>query len=377
MKLLTKPLKLALAETGAAIKSKPPLPILSCVRLRIKDGLLELATTNIDAFLTKLVPCDGELQPLCVPHSTLKQVIEQCGEEVTLEVEVKRESVTRNEFSRLIVKSGVTMARLPTLPWEEFPQGEFGEMKNIAVAAHEIANGIESVAWAADDGNTRHPRYGCILIKLEPAKAYCFGSRGTVSALWECGLICEQKDIVIPSTLAEMLVPVLRDEHSDLRLSENHVQANSLNGTTTVKLFGDEYLRWESIQELFTPIRAAKGIWIQEEVLKKACLLSGVFASERQLDKDLPPMEIEQQNGSLILRGGCENQFEHTESSEAEPCFSRFNSKYLNEALPKLNAKKVRFISTPNGAFFENETSLTIAIGVLPKPPTNTPEEPK
>lgn len=350
MNCFTKPLKLALAETGAAIKSRPPLPILSCVRLKTKDGMLELVTTDINSWVLRLVPCKGELS-VCVNHSKLKQVIEQASEEASIEM----------DGNRLLVKSGRTKTQLPTLPIEEFPNEQFGEMKQVAVIASEIGNGIDSVAWSADSEGVKPPVYGNILIKLESKKATCFASRSVVSAIWQSNLICEEREIVVPAMLSEMLVPVLKDEHSDLFLSENYIMAKSLNGSTVVKLFNGEYLKWDSIQQLLALRDSGNaGVQIDTELLKKAC----AFAQIVNPPNETPALEIEQTEETLTLRAGSDDYVDTVES-KYEPQLSRFNSLYLSSALPKLNSEKVRMVSTKSGVFFD-AGNLTVAVGLLP-----------
>lgn len=346
----TKPLKLALAETGAAIKPRSVLPILSCVRLRTNDGMLELSTSSLDAWITRLVPCEGGLPSLCTPHYKLKQVIEQCGESVSLEVE---------DF-RLLVKSGNTKTWLPIIPESEFPTERFGEMKQVPVNAPEIANGIEAVSWAADWMDLKPVAYANILIKLTPTDTYCVATKSTVCAMYRTGWISAKMEIVIPAPLAELLIPVLRGEHADLSLSENFAIARNLNGMAAVKLSAEKYLKWEGITQMYAARDGLKGVDISSELLKKACLMAVIVNGANET----PALELSQEGGVLTLRSGNDDYFE-TVASEGEPQKGCFNAIYLTAALPKLNSDTVKFVGTENGVFFEGG-NLTVAIGRLP-----------
>jgi DNA polymerase III subunit beta len=108
-----RPLAQAIQALTPVTPSKPQLVILSHVRLTAAGDSLELAGTDLEAYVTIKLPANVQ-QPgaTCVSLKSLQQALKSKKGDVTL--------CSESDVS-LSVSAGLAQAVLPTLPGDEFP----------------------------------------------------------------------------------------------------------------------------------------------------------------------------------------------------------------------------------------------------------------
>lgn len=105
----------ALARGAAVAPKKSAIVILSHVRLVAKDGSVAVATTDLDRFAE--AHCEAEvIEPgaVTVPAPAFITLISKHPKSATVDLKVERGS--------LIVRSGRSTVKLPTLPADDFPK---------------------------------------------------------------------------------------------------------------------------------------------------------------------------------------------------------------------------------------------------------------
>lgn len=351
MKIQTKSLKQSLADCAPVIRLPNPTPIRGIVRY---DGT-QLWATSLTAWVSRSVGA-GDCT-FCVNYGKLKQVADQVsGEEIELTVDA----------GKLNLKSGSYSMKLPLFPENEFPTMEISDTKPIAAPLSDVADAIDQVAWSADNGSTKPPAYSNILLKMEPKALWGVASRSVVSAFFHRALICGDMELVIPASLATLLVPVLREEGSSLLSNERYVVAKSNLGMAAVQLFNGQYLKWESVQGLLALKDGKPKTLVDVDALKRACANARIVTDTDSSLKKTPALEMDQADGKLTFLAGDNNDYLECVDSDGEKLNSRFNADYLSEALNAVKGPKLEWVATSNGVFFTCSDTC-VAIGVLPK----------
>jgi len=116
MKVNRTALSTALRDLVRLVPTKPHIPILSNVRLRATNGALEITATDVDTFLTAVLPCEGDID-ICLPAKTLAAVVKPEGKAVAADV-VDIEALAPTTVS--VAVDGLS-TRLAALPPDDFP----------------------------------------------------------------------------------------------------------------------------------------------------------------------------------------------------------------------------------------------------------------
>ena len=116
MKVNRTALSNALRDLVRVAPSKPHIPILANVRLRARNGALEITATDVDTFLTATLGCDGDID-VCVPAKPLAAVVKPEGKPVAADV-VDIEPLSETTVS--VAVDGLS-TRLAALPPDDFP----------------------------------------------------------------------------------------------------------------------------------------------------------------------------------------------------------------------------------------------------------------
>lgn len=129
---------LSAAARVAGIRSS--IPVAQCVRMEAKDGLLELSATDFDHWLDLSIPCDGELEPVCVHAGRLSEVMAAALSEG---VDMKMDS------NRLEVRVGRGRRNFATVPAQDFPRPELETEIHFELNAETFKEAIQFTLPAA------------------------------------------------------------------------------------------------------------------------------------------------------------------------------------------------------------------------------------
>ena len=142
----------ALAHVQSVVERRSTIPILSNVLLRADDGMLSLATTDMDIEMTEAIAADvtksGEIT---APAVTLHDIIRKLPEaaKITIELDPSGHFVT--------VKAGRSDFRLSCLPVSDFPQFGGGDFPvSFVTRAADLRALIDRTKFAMSTEETRY-----------------------------------------------------------------------------------------------------------------------------------------------------------------------------------------------------------------------------
>ncbi len=146
----------ALTLAERVVGKKESLPVLSCVLLETKRGILTIKATNLESGIEITVPAKTEKEGVvAVPVHILTQTLKSSSEEtITLS----------NEGGTLVVTLKKGHHTLKTIPHDEFPLIPKASQKNgLTISKQKCIDGIASVSYAASTSTIR-PEFASIFI---------------------------------------------------------------------------------------------------------------------------------------------------------------------------------------------------------------------
>jgi DNA polymerase III subunit beta len=142
----------ALNHVQSVVERRSTVPILSNVLLKAEDGMLSLATTDMDVEMTESLAADvGKAGAITAPAVTLHDIVRKLPDSSKVQIEL---DVSGNFIT---VKSGRSDFRLSSLPVADFPQ--FGGQKlpnSFAIPAADLRALIDRTKFAMSTEETRY-----------------------------------------------------------------------------------------------------------------------------------------------------------------------------------------------------------------------------
>lgn len=142
----------ALAHVQSVVERRSTIPILSNVLLKAENGMLSLATTDMDIEMTEAIAADVTQEgQITTPAVTLHDIVRKFpdGTKVTIEMDASGNSIT--------VKSGRSDFRLSCLPVADFPQFGGGEFPTrFSLRAADLRALIDRTKFAMSTEETRY-----------------------------------------------------------------------------------------------------------------------------------------------------------------------------------------------------------------------------
>lgn len=206
------------------------LPILNSIHIESRGTSLELTSTDLDAHASVLVPCEADIESLCVNGNLFHALVKSAGETITI----------TGENARLVVEAK-GRASLAALPGKDFPPFPASGSPAIGVPVLDLALAIESVAWAADKDNLMNPFYRCVWVKCADKSIRSIGTSGIKFCQFQRDLLTADCEFIFPCHHAALLCEALRKENSTLHLTETHVIVKSPLFTVAIKKAEGEY----------------------------------------------------------------------------------------------------------------------------------------
>jgi DNA polymerase-3 subunit beta len=141
-------LKLGLAIVGRIISSSNTLPILNNILLKTENGILKIASTNLEIAITTNVRCrvETEGEVTVVSKTFIDLVNNMPNKNISLE----------SSGSELIIEAENYHTKLKTLPADDFPLiPKVDQKKVLNIDAQQIKNSIDQVVFAASTNQTQ------------------------------------------------------------------------------------------------------------------------------------------------------------------------------------------------------------------------------
>lgn len=313
MKINTKQFKAALADVGRVIKGRGAAMGFQCVRLSTTDqDMLRIEASNGDAWITRLIECAGGTERMVVNHSLLSSCVGSISSEM---MDVELVSAGRKLSIRDVSESGSPQRTcINTFDVEEFrgdPTLEDGNMAPLAVNPLDLAEGINSVYWAAarDENSVKSQSFLSVLIDLAADRMDCAATTGTYMACFYRPAFCEDRKIMIPASLCPVLVPLMEDAAAEVWVGERMISVTTPTGRASVKLSESPDFDYKRMNAL---LGGGKMTSIKKDVLRKCC----AFARTLNKPEAVPLFNAFRKDGELVIytRGA------HGEHVESVPC---------------------------------------------------------
>jgi DNA polymerase-3 subunit beta len=142
----------SLAHVQSAVERRNTIPILSNVLLKAEDGVLSLATTDMDLEINEAVAAKVSTPgATTAPAQTLFEIVKRLPEDAQVELEL---DVSGNQMT---VKSGRSNFKLSCLPVSDFPEIGQGELPtDFSIPANDLRTLIDRTRFAMSTEETRY-----------------------------------------------------------------------------------------------------------------------------------------------------------------------------------------------------------------------------
>ena len=155
----------SLAHVQSAVERRNTIPILSNVLMKAEDGVLSLATTDMDLEINEAVAAEVSAPgATTVPAQTLFEIVKRLPEDSNVELELD------DSGNQMAVKSGRSNFKLSCLPTSDFPEIGQGELPvQFSIPANDLRAMIDRTRFAMSTEETRYYLNGIYLHAAENA----------------------------------------------------------------------------------------------------------------------------------------------------------------------------------------------------------------
>lgn len=149
----------ALNHVQSAVERRTTIPILSNVLLKAEDGVLTLATTDMDLEINEAVAANvDKAGTTTAPAATLFDIVKKLPEDAAVVLELD------GSGNQMTVKAGRSNFRLSCLPVADFPEiGTTQLPTSFSIPANELRNLIDRTKFAMSTEETRYYLNGIYL----------------------------------------------------------------------------------------------------------------------------------------------------------------------------------------------------------------------
>ena len=257
------------------VERRQTLPVLSNMRLIVKDGQLEMVGTDLEielqATITVNAESDGEIT---VPAKKISDIWRSLPSEQPI--------VMEQVGDRLKIKSGGSSYSLSTIAVSEFPES-LGDIEGeaIEINSERFRRSVEEVAFAMAQQDVRYFLNGMLIeISGDGVRAVATdGHRLATSVLSMDHGVSEVKQVIIPRKGILELQRMLSDEDGDvdITLGSNHMRARASQMTLTTKLVDGKFPDYNRV----IPKDGNKVISAEREVLRQALSRTAILSNEK------------------------------------------------------------------------------------------------
>lgn len=153
----------ALNHVQSAVERRTTIPILSNVMMKAEDGVLTLATTDMDLEINEAVAANVDKPgATTAPAATLFDIVKKLPEDAAVVLELD------SSGNQMTVKAGRSNFRLACLPVADFPEIGQGKLPaSFAIPANELRALIDRTKFAMSTEETRYYLNGIYLHAAE------------------------------------------------------------------------------------------------------------------------------------------------------------------------------------------------------------------
>ncbi len=321
-----------LGTVSRAVSTRGAVQVLAGVLVQARDGLLELAATDMELSLRTTLPASVEGEgSLVVPGRLLLELVRLLpADEVTISY--------RPEDGTAEISSGAYSSRVNVFAAEDFPRLPTVDVPLHAIAAPSLLSTIERVARAASRDESRPVLTG-ILVRFEGEKLVMAATDSYRMSVKETVLENPGPELeaIIPARALQELARIgAAAETIQLGVNENHVVFGA----------GDAWLTTRRIDGQFPNVQQLLPETFETELdLPRAELLDVVRRAGVMAQRNAP-LRLRFAEGELTISAQSQDVGETRESIPAgytgEPLEIGFNADFLREGLESVAAETVQ-----------------------------------
>ncbi len=327
---LLKPLSYA----AGVVERRQTLPILSNVRLRCYDGVLELTGTDLEVEVVTTIKLDeAQAGEVTIPARKLYDICRALPAQAEIKITTDGE--------RVRVQSGKSRFILLTLPSADFPSVEAGEWDlNLSLPERDLKRLLDKTQFCMAHQDVRYYLNGLLLeVKQSELRAVATdGHRMGLSELKLGQAASEDRQAIVPRKGVQEIGRFLdsNERQAELKLSRNHVQVGVEGVMLTSKLIDGRFPDYTQVM----PSSHRNIARIDRLLLREALGRAAILANEKYRGVRLT-LSAEK----AVINAHNPEQEEAQEEIEAtysgEELEIGFNVNYVIEAINGLEGEQV------------------------------------
>jgi DNA polymerase-3 subunit beta len=327
---LLKPLSYA----AGVVERRQTLPILSNVRLRCYDGVLELTGTDLEVEVVTTIKLDeAQAGEVTIPARKLYDICRALPAQAEIKITTDGE--------RVRVQSGKSRFTLLTLPSADFPSVEAGEWDlNLSLPERDLKRLLDKTQFCMAHQDVRYYLNGLLLeVKQSELRAVATdGHRMGLSELKLGQAASEDRQAIVPRKGVQEIGRFLdsNERQAELKLSHNHVQVGVEGVMLTSKLIDGRFPDYTQVM----PSSHRNIARIDRLLLREALGRAAILANEKYRGVRLT-LSAEK----AVINAHNPEQEEAQEEIEAtysgEELEIGFNVNYVIEAINGLEGEQV------------------------------------
>lgn len=322
-----------LQQIVGVIERRQTLPILGNVLLNLESGALRLTGTDLEVQLVTEIPMgDGDAGRITVPARKLLDICRLLPDRCEVALEVRDE--------RIHVRSGRSRFALSTMPAENYPEFDTGEVeRRFVLRSRSLRRAMDKTLFAMAQQDVRYYLNG-LLFEIDQGILRTVASDGHRLALFEdeLSIASEGAQAIFPRKGALELFKLLVDDDVELTLE---LSANSVRVVLGSFCFSSKLIegRFPDYRRVM-PANITRKLLASKGALKSALTRVAILSTERYrgvgLDISSDCLQLRTQNP------------EHEEAEEevavefdGEPFSVGFNAAYLLDAVNNVESDEV------------------------------------
>lgn len=305
-----------------AVSTKSTLPILTCIKLEIKDDNLYFYATDLEIGIQCHIPVEVmEEGTIVVPAKYFFEIVRKLPDSL-----ITIETVKENE---IIIKYENSQLNLKTLPVDDFPNlpDVAGEYK-LAIPATQLKQMIKQIVFACSV-DERRPLFTGVLCEVENDKFRMISTDTHRLALKEGKLeksYPKGHSFIIPSKILSELARLLQNEEEVcyLSLAQNLATFSFANILVVCRLLEGQFPNYRQV----IPTQYSLKIKTKTKLLSEAVERISLFS----LNNNTNTIQIKIENNILTISSQSElgQGYEQVHiESDGEPVEISFNYRYL------------------------------------------------
>ncbi len=323
-----------LSYVAGVVERRQTLPILSNVKLRCYEGILELTGTDLEVEVITTVRLDGAQEgEATIPARKLYDICRALPAQAEIKISLDGE--------RARVQSGKSRFTLVTLPTSDFPsvEGEDWDL-NLNLPERDLKRLLDKTQFCMAHQDVRYYLNG-LLLEVKESQLRAVATDGHRMGLSEVKLgqaTNEDRQVIVPRKGVQEISRFLDsgERQTELKLSRNHVQVGVEGITLTSKLIDGRFPDYTQVMPKSHRNIARMNRLLLREALGRAAILANEKYRGVRLTLSAEKIVINAHNPEQE-----EAQEEITATYSGEELEIGFNVNYVIEAINGLEGEEV------------------------------------